>query len=340
MSGNASYRLDNTAVLSVESVEAPEVITSDAIDDRLVDTYARLGMTRGMLASLAGVQSRRWWPADQGYVQGAVAAGRQALEAAQVEPDQIGLLINASVTRPHLEPAVATQVHHELGLPTGCMNFDVTNACLGFVNAMHLAGTLIDSGQIEHALVVTSEGTREPQERTIARLERGETTKVEIKEAFATLTVGSGAAAMVLARKDANPDGHTLVGGVSRAGTAHHNLCIGSMEEMKTDSTALYTEGLALAVDTWKDAKGEFDWEEMDSYVAHQTSIVHIRGLCDSLGLDMGKFPLTLIEHGNTASASVPFTLAQHSPNLSTGDRVLLMGIGSGLNTSFAELAW
>ena len=60
MSGNASYRLDNTAVLSVESVEAPEVITSDAIDDRLVDTYARLGLTRGMLASLAGVQSRRW----------------------------------------------------------------------------------------------------------------------------------------------------------------------------------------------------------------------------------------------------------------------------------------
>ena len=51
-------------------------------------------------------------------------------------------------------------------------------------------------------------------------------------------------------------------------------------------------------------------------------------------------FPLTLAEHGNTASASVPFTLAKHQEQLSSGDRVLLMGIGSGLNTSFAELAW
>lgn len=340
MNGNAMYRLDNTTVLSVEAVEAPEVITSDAIDDRLIDTYARVRLTRGMLASLAGVQSRRWWPVEDGYVQGAVVAGRKALAAAGVEPGEVGLVINASVTRPHLEPAVAAQVHHGLGLPTGCLNFDITNACLGFVNAMQLAGTMIDAGQIEHALIVSSEGTREPQERTLSRLERGETTRDEVKEAFATLTVGSGAAAMVLGRRNARPDGHTLVGGVSRAGTAHHTLCIGSMEEMRTDSAALFTEGLALAVDTWKDAMADFDWGDMDTYVAHQTSIVHIRGLCDSLGLDINRFPLTLVDHGNIASASVPFTLAQHRAGIDDGDRVLLMGIGSGLNTSFAELAW
>ncbi len=184
MNGNASYRLSDTAILSVEAVEAPEVVTSDAIDDRLEATYARIGMTRGKLEALAGVSARRWWPEGTSYVDGAIEAGRLALSAAGIEPDRIGLLINASVSRPHIEPAIATQVHDALGLPTSCLNFDVTNACLGFVNSMQLAGTMLDAGQIDYALVVTSEGTREPQERTIARLERGETTKVEIKEAF------------------------------------------------------------------------------------------------------------------------------------------------------------
>ena len=340
MNGNASYRLSDTAILSVEAVEAPEVVTSDAIDDRLEATYARIGMTRGKLEALAGVSARRWWPEGTSYVDGAIEAGRLALSAAGIEPDRIGLLINASVSRPHIEPAIATQVHDALGLPTSCLNFDVTNACLGFVNSMQLAGTMLDAGQIDYALVVTSEGTREPQERTLDRLEHEETTRAQIREAFATLTVGSGAAAMVLGRASEHPEGNRILGGVSRAGTAHHKLCVASMQEMKTDSQGLFVEGLALAVDTWKDAKEEFDWEEMDAYIAHQTSSVHIRGLCDSLGLPSERFPLTLAEHGNTASASVPFTLAKHQEQLSSGDRVLLMGIGSGLNTSFAELAW
>ena len=261
------------------------------------------------------------------------------LGAALARPD-VHLVIITTPSGAHLEPAVAAQVHDALGLPTSCLNFDVTNACLGFVNAMQLAGTMIDAGQARYALIVASEGTREPQERTLERLERGETTRDEIKEAFATLTVGSGAAAMLLGRAEDHPEGHRVLGGVSRAGTAHHRLCVGSMEEMKTDSQALYVEGLALAVETWRAAAADFDWADMDTYVAHQTSIVHIRGLCSALGLDMGKFPLTLVEHGNTASASVPFTLTHHQEHLSPGDRVLLMGIGSGLNTSFTELAW
>lgn len=340
MTGNAGYRLADTSILSVCRVEAPVVVDSDAIDDRLESTYGRVRMTRGKLESLAGVRSRRWWGEDEDYVDGAVEAGRRALAESGVDPARVGVLINASVCRPHLEPAVATRVHHELGLEPGCLVFDVTNACLGFVNAMQVAGTMIDAGQAEYALIVASEGTRQPQERTIARLERGEATRAEVREAFATLTVGSGAAGMVLGRSEAHPDGHRILGGVSRSGSAHHELCIGTMDAMKTDSNALYVEGLKLALDTWHDAQGEFDWSDMDAYVAHQTSTVHIRGLCDALDLPVEKFPLSLREHGNTAAVAVPFTLAQHLPHLGKGDRVLLMGIGSGLNTSFTELAW
>lgn len=340
MTGNTSYRLHDATILAVEAVEAPEIVTSEEIDDRLEHTYKRVRMARGMIESLAGVRSRRWWAADSDYVEGAIEAGRRALQASGVPAEKVGLLINASVCRPHLEPAVATRVHDALGMPTNCLNFDVTNACLGFVNAMQLAGTMVDAGQIDYALVVSSEGTREGQRRTLGRLERGETTREELKEAFATLTVGSGAAAMVLGRASSHPEGHRIVGGASRAGTAHHELCIGTMEKMVTDSKGLYVEGLSLALDTWLDAVNDFDWKTMDTYIAHQTSVVHINGLCEALGLDISKFPLTLTEHGNTASVSVPFTLAKYAHQLSEGDRVLLMGIGSGLNTSFTEVAW
>lgn len=340
MTANAGYRLADTSILSVTRVEAPVVVDSDAIDDRLAPTYGRVGMTRGKLEALAGVRSRRWWHEGQDYTDGAVEAGRRALDEAGIDPARVGVLINASVCRPHLEPSVASRVHHELGLAPGCLVFDVTNACLGFVNAMQVAGTMVETGQAEYALIVSSEGTRQPQERTLARLERGESTRAEVREAFATLTVGSGAAGMVLGRSSAHPDGHRVLGGVSRSGSAHHELCIGSMDAMKTDSRALYVEGLQLALDTWRDAEDDFDWRDMDAYIAHQTSTVHIRGLCEALELSRDKFPLTLREHGNTASVSVPFTLVEHLPQLKKGDRVLLMGIGSGLNTSFTELAW
>ncbi|NIH70409.1 3-oxoacyl-[acyl-carrier-protein] synthase III [Auritidibacter ignavus] len=58
-------------------------------------------------------------------------------------------MINTSVIRTHLEPAVSVVVHDKMGLPSSAMNFDITNACLGFVNGMGLAATMIDSGQVD-----------------------------------------------------------------------------------------------------------------------------------------------------------------------------------------------
>ena len=81
-------------------------------------------------------------------------------------------MINTSVSREHLEPSAAVYVHDTMGLPTPCLNFDVSNACLGFVNGMHLASAMIDSGQISYAVVVDGESARYTQEATIARLNR------------------------------------------------------------------------------------------------------------------------------------------------------------------------
>lgn len=341
MSGNASFRLTNTSVLSVCAVEAPIAVPSSAFDDQLSEAYDRVGLLPGMLVKLAGVRERRWWPEDVSFADGAAMAGAKALAEAGIQPEQVGVMINTSVSREHLEPSTAVAVHHQLGLPTSCLNFDLANACLGFVNGIQLAGMMIDSGQADYALIVNAEGCRHTQEVTVDRLKEPGTTAEDIKSQFATLTLGSGSAAMVLGRADAHPEGHRVVGGVSRAGTEHHDLCVGDLERMRTDSKKLFEHGIALAMATWNDAQDEFAWRgEIDWFVAHQTSTVHLRAMANALGVDPERFPVTVETYGNMGPAAVPFTLAKNTDRMRAGERVLLLGIGSGLNTSFAEIVW
>jgi 3-oxoacyl-[acyl-carrier-protein] synthase III len=340
MSGNATYRLRNTSVLSVCAVEAPVVATSAAFDERLAATYARTGMQPGMLVQLAGIRERRWWPEDVSIPDAAAMAGAKALAEAGINPSQVGVLINTSVCRENLEPSVAVTVHHQLGLPTSCLNFDITNACLGFVNGIQLAGLMIDSGQVDYALLVDAESVRGLHEATLARLEGPDATATDVKNQFASLTIGSGAAAMVLGRTDRHPEGHEVLGGASRAGTEHHELCTGDLNGMNTDSRALFEAGIALAIETWHDAKDDFDWSEADYFMCHQTSTKHIATMAAAVGARPEQFPRTVETYGNLGPAAVPFTLAQNVDALQPDMRVILLGIGSGLNTSFAEIVW
>jgi 3-oxoacyl-[acyl-carrier-protein] synthase-3 len=78
----------------------------------------------------------------------------------------------------------------------------------------------------------------------------------------------------------------------------------------------------------------------MDCYIAHQVSRIHTRAMCRALDIDPDRVPLTYPTRGNMGPAAVPFTLALQADSLQAGDRVLLLGIGSGLNASFAEVLW
>jgi 3-oxoacyl-[acyl-carrier-protein] synthase-3 len=341
MSGSSVHRFSNTAILSVSSADASQIITSAALDERLSDTYDRVGLRPGLLERLAGIRERRWWPEGVSFVDGAATAGAKAISESGVDPADIGLMVNTSVSRQYLEPSTAVSVHHALGLPPSCQNFDVTNACLGFVNGMELAGAMIDGGVVDFALVVNGEDAREVQEATIARLSRPEATAKDVVAQFATLTLGSGAAAVVLGRADRHPEGHRLVGAVSRAGTEHHQLCVGNNDVMNTDLKGLLDAGLQLSADLWADAAAEFDWSQgMSRYIIHQISQVHTDALCERLGIDPELVPRTFPTRGNIGPASVPVTLAAEIDRLEDGDRVLLMGIGSGLNASCLEIAW
>lgn len=341
MAENSVLTHNNVGVLTVAAVEAPEVVTSAWIDEQLAETYKRTGLSAGILESLAGIEARRWWPEGVTFEQAAARAGRKALDESGIDPAGVGMLISTSVCKHHLEPSIACVVHAELGLAPSCLNFDVGNACLGFINGMQIAAAAIDAGSIDYALVVDGEGSRYTQQTTIQRLQQPDATANDVFAEFASLTLGSGAAAAVLCRMDRHPDAHRLVGGIARSGTEHNDLCIGTLDQMQTDSHGLMIAGLDLAEAAWKNSGHAFDWElGMDHYIVHQVSQRHTELLCERLGIDPDRCPRTFPQFGNCGPAAIPITLAKAQVDIKPGERVLCMGIGSGLNTSFTEIVW
>ncbi|WP_104191431.1 3-oxoacyl-ACP synthase III [Cryobacterium sp. Y82] len=340
MNGNATTTHRNVALLSVASLIAPLVTTSEEIDRRLKPVLTRLKLPTGLLQRVAGVYERRNWGPNETFDDAAVKAGEIALREAGIKASDVGLLINTSVTRKHLEPSVAVRIHHGLGLPSSAINFDIANACLGFVNGMTLAAQLIDSGQIKYAVIIDGEDADEIQANTIERLGRPGIKRKDFMSEFASLTLGSGAAAAVLGPADAHPGGHRILGGVTRAATQFNDLCVGSVDGMFTDAKALLRGGMELVVSAWTEAKRDWSWSNMDRYILHQVSSVHTNAIVKATGMDKTKIPLTFPTLGNVGPASIPITLAQEAPTLQSGNRVLLMGVGSGLNTAMMELVW
>lgn len=330
----------NVSLLSVASTLPSRVTTSAEIEDRLSGALRRLKLPSGLLQRVAGVVERRNWAAGESSDAATIAAGERALAEAGVDPSEVGLLINTSVTRKHLEPSVAVRLHHGLKLPSSAINFDIANACLGFVSGMNLAATMIESGQIRYAMIVNGEDADDIQENTIRRLLRADVDRDDFMSEFASLTLGSGSAVAVLGRADENPGGHRILGGVSRAATQFHELCVGSVDGMFTDAKALLKGGLELVQSAWKGAAAEWRWSSMDRYVTHQVSSVHTNAIVKAAKLDRSRVPVTFPKYGNVGPASIPITLAEEQATLRSGDRVLLMGVGSGLNTAMLELAW
>lgn len=330
---------DRSSIWSVAQVEAPDVVSSAWIDEQLAESYERCGVRPGLLESVAGIVERRWWPEELTFDQAAAMAGQRALDLAGIAPSAVDLLISTSVCRHHLEPSVACAVHHTLGLPATATNYDLGNACLGFVNAMEIAAMAIESGRARVVLIVDGEGSRATQLATIERLRQPSTTLSDIFEQFASLTLGSGAAAMVMGAP--REGAHRYLGGVSRAATQHHLLCVGDLDTMTTDTAGLLDGGLALAEETFTTALAlGWAWHDVDRYVMHQVSAVHTTKLCELLQIDMDKVPQVFPLFGNIGPASVPYTLAGIADDIAPGERVLLMGIGSGLNCAGAELLW
>ena len=110
---------------------------------------------------------------------------------------------------------------------------------------------------------------------------------------------------------------------------------------MTTDTAGLLDGGLTLGKEAFNAALSEgWSWADADRYVMHQVSAVHTTKLCELLGIDLEKVAQTFPLFGNMGPAAVPYTLSTIASDIAEGERVLLTGIGSGLNCAGAELLW
>ncbi|NRA33466.1 MAG: 3-oxoacyl-ACP synthase III [Polyangiaceae bacterium] len=337
-------RFENVSIHSLAHFDAPMRVTSQEIDSALTDTYQRLGMPAGLLESLTGVRARRFWQEETQPSDAAALAGHALLEQQNFDRSRIGALISTSVCRDYVEPSVACFVHNRLGLSETCLNLDLSNACLGFVDGMQLVGNMIERGQIDYGLIVDGESSRRVVESTLARLSAADCDAEMFRQQIATLTVGSGAVAMLLGRSDICPDGHQFLGGVSLAATEHNQLCRGQLDVGITDTQNLLKYGVDLASRTWARAQLELGWESdsVDMFALHQVSHLHCQELSRALRFPLERAFLVYPEFGNVGPASIPLVLSHANQNerLNPGDRVVLGGIGSGLNCTAAGVIW
>lgn len=340
-------KFSHLVIESIVGEAPPNLLTSDEIERRLAPLYDRLRLPYGRLELMTGIRERRFWNRDTLPSEAGTLAARRLLDRSRISRSQLDMVIHGGVCRDRLEPATAAYIHRELGLPRHCQFMDVSNACLGFLSALVLAGGLIESRQARAALIVCGENGLPLIERTIDTLLAGQWTRQEIKPFFANLTIGSGAVAAIVCHDSLAPHGHRILGGIVETGTEHNRLCEGDSAatgglEMMTDSEELMLAGIEVARRAWARFTAETGWsaETPDCILCHQVGSMHRRKIYEALGLDLAKDFSTFPMFGNIGSVSLPFTLAAalDEGRLRTGDKAALLGIGSGISSMMLAL--
>ncbi len=343
-------RFRHACIESLAAVLPDEVWTSSQLEERLCPLYERLKLPVGRLELMTGIKARRMWPAGTRPSEASAQAGRAVLAKSIFAPERVETFIHCAVSRDMLEPATASFAHHKIGLGPRTQIFDLSNACLGFLNGLVTLGAMIDSGQIRCGMVVAGESGRPLVEQTLQHLLTAPLSRNDIKPFFANLTIGSGAVAAILCHEDLLPAGpkHRLLAGASLAATQHSELCQGDTAgaglAMQTDSEQLLLAGVAVALETWQLFEQETGWNRAtpNRIICHQVGSTHRRKLFETVGLDLAKDFSTFETLGNTGSAALPtaLALAVESGAIKSGDKVALLGIGSGINSLMLAVEW
>lgn len=329
----------------------PNILSSDAIEQRLSPVYERLKLPAGRLEMMSGITERRLWEPGTKPSEAAARAGSLTIERAGIEPSSIQCLLFTSVSRDMMEPATASFVHHALGLSSECLLFDISNACLGFLDGMVMLANMIELGQVKNGLVVSGETAEELVESTLQALLKDKTlTRKSFKSAFASLTIGSGAVGLYMCR--CNPEDTEkprLVHRAWRANTDQSDLCQGGQSGeyttlMATNSEELLIQGVETAYRTWLEFSSISGWraEDINRFFCHQVGTAHARLLFEQLGLDSGRNFETLPFLGNVGSVSAPITMAiaMEQGVFCHGQKGAMLGIGSGINCMMLGIEW
>jgi 3-oxoacyl-[acyl-carrier-protein] synthase III len=249
-----------------------------------------------------------------------------------------------------MEPATASFVHNNLNLSSSALIFDISNACLGFLDGMIMLGNMIELGQVKNGLIVSGETAEELLESTIqALLNDTSISRKSIKPAFASLTIGSGSMGLFMRKVEEGETKPRLIRGAWRANTQHSDLCHGDQNGAKTtlmatNSEELLHKGVETAQMTWEEFSLQPGWrgDDIDRFFCHQVGSAHAKLLFTSLGLQPEKNFETLETLGNVGSVSAPVTMAMAIEQgiFKPGQKGALLGIGSGINCMMLGVEW
>jgi 3-oxoacyl-[acyl-carrier-protein] synthase-3 len=209
---------------------------------------------------------------------------------------------------------------------------------------MVVVANMIELGQIDTGMVVSCEGSRDGYLSTFERLLSEPPNMRAFRANLATFTLGSGSVAMILRHKVKSKTGKQLLGGYFYSQTQHNDLCVAQTTWMRTNSTPLLHEGLKVIYSAWDGFSKELGWnsETVDKVFTHQVSEKQRELGLKAIGLNRGIDYPTLIELGNIASVSAPLSmaLAYDKDFLQDGDKVCLIGVGSGINSLVLGIEW
>ena len=279
------------------------------------------------ILSRSGISARHFAAADENASDLAVKAGRQALDAAGLVPDDIDLIIVATSTPDFYGnfPSTACIVQNKLGIRNNGAAFDVAAVCSGFVYAMSTADAFIKAGNAKKVLVIGTE--------VFSRI-------LDFNDRTTCVLFGDGAGAVVMAASEEpgvlavklhadGSHGHILCGPTNPS-----NAAIEGEKFLYMDGPAVFKLAVTVLEKVANEAlaQAQLPSSAIDWLIPHQANLRIMTGTAKKLGLPIEKMVVTVNEHGNTSAASIPLALDQavRDGRIQPGHTIMMEGVGGG----------
>jgi 3-oxoacyl-[acyl-carrier-protein] synthase III len=320
-----------SVVLGCGSYLPRHVLTNEDLA-RKVDT------SDAWIRQRTGIRERRIAAPGERTSDLAIAAARDALDAAGIDAQSIDLIIIATSTPDHTFPAVAVSVQAGLGITHGAA-FDVQAVCSGFVFALATADALIRSGAFRTALVIGAE--------TFSRI-------LDWSDRSTCVLFGDGGGAVVIeasAQPGRRDDRGILTTQLRSDGRFKDKLYVdggpsstGTVGHLRMEGREVFKHAVAMISDVVEGAfkATGYNAADIDWFVPHQANQRIIDGSAHKLGIAPHKIVTTVERHGNTSAASIPLALsvAVKDGRIKAGDLVLLEAMGGGFTWGAVLMRW
>jgi 3-oxoacyl-[acyl-carrier-protein] synthase-3 len=312
----------------------PRKVLSNADLEKMVDTSDE------WITSRTGIKERRLAAKNEAASDLAIKAARHALEDAKLKPENLDLIIVATVTPDMQFPSVACILQNALGAKSAAC-FDLSAACAGFVYAMTVAQQFIANGSYKNVLVVGVEVL---------------SSVTDWKDRNTCILFGDGAGAAVLAEVKTGgilstylgSDGSkgdllNLPGGGSR-NPASHQTIDNRLHYIKMQGNELFKLAVTIMAEAVRVAlkKAGLECKDIDLVIPHQANIRIILAMAKKIGLPKEKIYLNIEKYGNMSSASTATALCEavKEGKVKKGDIVILDAFGGGLVWGACVIKW